>query len=347
MVLVTAVLMTMALSSGIAAADDQTSHVEAQPVPSITLNMTGGSFYNLSFMGLILKTANGALSANFNQGKWNFTSGNNGSYSYSSTVRFVPNNSQGGSQDSVAYVGFDGSEGNGGQGNNNTGGTPNGNSNNAINANVVISMKALDYSLSNVSVGNSSAVSGNYSFPQYSMLEITISVVFQNPVKGPGHLELIQLIKSPEEGNGSARYYFGKIAHDHSDKVSGDNQGVRIPSRSNVTMNGTLNAFYWWNSTYNLNGVSHNLSSSVTLKDGGVYILFDFAFNSSTSLKSIYQDPYIGIPGQPVFKNPIIKKVVGKIVNYLVINAEYFASGLASGVILLGVSYSFYRRRRF
>ena len=357
-----AAVMLMAFSSGVAAAEDQTSHVEAQPFPSITLNMSGGVYYNLSYIALILKTHNGSYVATFNHEKWNFTTGNNGTYSYASDVRFLPDNSQGLPGVSIYSQGNGGAQGKNGSGNNSSSGNPPLNSthgshggsppegitHNTTDANVVINLKALNYSLSNMSVRNSSAESQNFSFPQYSMLEITISVTFQNPVKGPGNLELVQLIKSSNETNSADRYYFGSIVHDNSKKLHDNSQGIQIPTGHNNSGNGTVNAFYWWNSIFDLNGVKQNLSSTVALSDGGIYIMFDFAFNNSTSLKSVYQDPYIGISGAPIFKNPIVKKVEGAIVNYVMINIESLSTGIAFGSVLIGSAvYSVYRKRRF
>ena len=102
------------------------------------------------------------------------------------------------------------------------------------------------------------------------------------------------------------------------------------------------------NSAVQRNVATHNLTSAVTQGNGAVYIAFNFSYNSSTSLKSVYQDPYIGISGEPIFKNPIVQKVVGTVVNYVMVNAEYFATGLVSGIVLIGgTTYSIYRKRRF
>ncbi len=352
-------VILVALSSGVATAENQSPHVEAQSFPSITLNTSGGVNYNLTYAGLYLETPNGSYMANFNHGKWNFATGNNGTYAYSSEVRFLPDNSKG---TWGAPGGPQGKRGNPGKGNTasrsisqtysplnpGAGGPPSGKSDNIIGANVIIAMKELNYSLSNMSVSNTSAKSLNFSFPQYSMLEITISVTFQNPVEGPGMLEMLQLIKSSNMSNGPDNYYFGNIAHDHSKGPLEKSQGIRMPATGNNTGNGTMNAFYWWNSAFQLNGATHNLTSAVTQGNGAVYIAFNFSYNSSTSLKSVYQDPYIGISGEPIFKNPIVQKVVGTVVNYVMVNAEYFATGLVSGIVLIGgTTYSIYRKRRF
>lgn len=364
---VVVILMLTAFFSGVASADAQESQVMAEPFPSITLNMTGGVFYNLSYMGLILQTPNGSHIASFNHGKWNFTDSSNGSYSYSSEVRFLPDNSPGPMASSVDAAAIGYSHGNGhntshGNGHNSTNGNPpqnstkgshgrgtdNGHSHNNITAEVVINLKSMNDTLSNMSVMNSSASAGNYSFPRYSMLEITISVTFSNAVEGPGNLELVQLIKSSNVTSSADRYYFGDIAHGRSNGHSESNSGVQIPAGNGTSGNSTMNAFYWWNNSFDMNGVSRNLSSNVTIADGGVYITFNFPFNNSTSMKSVYQDPYIGIPGYPIFKNPIVKKIVGTIINYVVVNIESLSAGLAFGVVLVGGAvYSIHRRRRF
>lgn len=355
-------MMLMALSSGVAMADSQSPPVEAQPFPSITLNMSSGIYYNLSYMGLILETSNGSFISNFNHGKWNFTTGPNGTYSYASDIKFLPDNSHGMFNASIDSQVMSHSHGGNGKGHNSSNGNPPTNSTRGSNgkgpanrtshftlyANVVIDMKALNYSLSNMSVGNSSAESGNYSFPQFSMLEITLSITFENPVNGSGNLQLIQMIKSSNTSDSANGYYFGNIAHGHSKKAQENSQGVQIPAGNNKSMNGSENAFYWWNNNFMLNGVSQNLSSKVDAADGGVFITFNFAFNNSTALKSVYQDPYFGIPGTPIFKNPIVKKVVGTIVNYVLVNIKSLSVGLAFGLVMIGgASYSVYRKRRF
>ncbi len=364
------VLVLIALSSGAAVAKAQTNQVEAQPFPSITLNMSGGVFYNLSYMGLILKTPNGSYVTSFNQGKWNFTSGSNLTYSYASNVKFVPDNSQGipataGNPPGGNGNGHNSTNGGNGNGHNSTsGGSSNGQQNNTqgshgggpptgiahgtIDATVAINLKALNDSLSNMGVVNSSANSNKYSFPQYSMLEITISVTFQNTVNGPGDLQLIQLIKSSNETNGVNGYYFGDIVHDNSMNVHGNSQGVQIHGGTNTSDNATANAFYWWNNNFDLNGVQQNLTSSVVAADGGVFITFNFAFNNSTQLKSVYQDPYLGVPGLGIFNSPIVHKIVKTVVNYVIVNAISLSAGIASGVVLVGgATYSVYRKRRF
>lgn len=351
--LVTAVML-ISLFSGAAAAQSQSPQVEAQTFPSITVNVSGGVSYNLSYMGLLLNTPNGSYTTSFNQGNWNFTSGNNGTYSYTSDVMFHPAGQQ------VGNSTRNGNNISGGRNSSNgshppqqstlgaQGGQSSGVSHNVISANVVINMKELSYSLPNMTIVNSSAESTSYSFPQYSTLEITFSVTFQTPVQGPGNLEMTQLITSSDRNNGAYGYYFGNIANDHTNKVNQNSKGVQVPAGNKGSGNGNVNAFYWWNNIYDMNGVQNSLNSTVAQANGGAFITFNFTFNNSTSLKTVFQDPYLGISGFPVFKNPIVKKVVGTIVNYVVINIESLSTGLAFGLVLIGAaSYSVYRKRRF
>lgn len=364
-VAIVSAVMLLALSSGVVAAEAQAPGVIAQPFPSITLNMSGGVHYNLSYMGLLLENPNGTSVASFNHGKWNFTSESNGSYIYSSEVMFLPAGSHSQFNTSLYSQGIAYSQGNhsrGGSGHNSSGGGPPQNNTNGTHGNgqtnitshaplqayVVINLNALNTSLSSMSVMNSSAAPHNYSFPQLSVLDITFSIAFQSPVNGPGNLQLIQLIKSSNTTNSANRYYFGNIAYGHSSMSQKNSQGVHILGGTNTSGNGTADAFYWWNNNFDLNNVSQNLTSTVAVADGGIYITFNFAFNNSTSMSTVYQDPYLGISGVPIFQNPIVKKAVGTVINFVIVNIKSLSAGLAFGMVLIGAaSYSVYKKRRF
>lgn len=316
-----AAVMLLAFSAGTAVADTPESEVHALSYPSVTLNVTSSAFYNLTFTGILVKTSTSIYVANFNENHWTFSKANNTSYSYTSDVKLKNTPIAGDS--ALPYD----QKGGGGPPNN-------------IFANVNISLNALGYSLNNVSISNKSLVPGNFSFPDFSVMEITISMVFQQPIQGPGTVYLLQLIKSSNESKSAANYYFGNLSQNMTDRMQGEHQGLYIPAAKSQ-----ISAFYWWNNTFQLNGVDKNLTSLVALRDGGIYIEFHFPFNGT--LNSINQDPFLGIPGNPLFKNPIIKQDIGKVVDYLLIHAEFLGTGIATGVGILGISYSFYRRRRF
>ena len=315
--------LILAFSAGTAVADTQESEVQVLPSPSITLNVTNGMFYNLTYSRIVLATQSGIYNTNFDENHWTFKKVNNTSYFYQSNVQLKKGMTGGGANDAVAPL------------DQQSGSVP------SINANVKISLNALNYSLSNVRIENLSSGALNYSFPNYSLMEITISIVLQNAVQGPGSLYLYQLIKSSNASNNAVKHYLGNGCHDMRDRMHGNHEGMQIMPSAKTR----LSAFYWWNNTFQLNGVNKNLTSIAGLKDGGIYIAFKFPFNNT--LKSIYQDPFFGVPGTPLFKNPVIQKDFGKLVNYIVIHAEYLSTGLVTGVALLGISYSVYRKRRF
>lgn len=320
-VIFAAALILIAFSAGSAVADTPESEVHALAYPSVTLNVTSSAFYNLTFMGLLVKTPNSMYVTNFNENRWSFTEINNTSYAYSSNVKLKNGIMMG---DSMAPYDQNG------------GNSPP----NEVSANVKISLNALGYALNNVSISNRSLAYGNFSFPDYSVMEITISIVFQQPIQGPGSVYLLQLIKSSNESKSAVNYYFGNLTQNMTDRMHGNHEGLYIP-----TAKSQISAFYWWNNTFELNKVAKNLTSLVALRDGGIYIEFHFPFNGT--LKSIYQDPFLGIPGNPLFKNPIIKQDIGAVVNYLLVHAEFLGTGLAAGIGVLGISYSVYRKRRF
>ncbi len=322
-VILAVAFLILAFSTGTAMADTQESEVQVLPSPSITLNVTNGTFYNLTYAGIVLATQTGVYNTNFNENHWTFKKVNNTSYFYQSNVQLTKNMPGGGVNNDVAPFDQQGSPVS------------------SLNANVKISLNALTYSLSNLSIENLSSGTSNYSFPDYSVMEITISIIMQTPVQGPGSLYLYQLIKSSNESNSAVKYFLGNVTHDMKDRMHGGHEGMQILPSAKTR----ISAFYWWNNTFQLNGVNENLSSIAGLKDGGIYIAFKFPFNNT--LSSIYQDPFFGVPGTPLFKNPVIQKDFGKLVNYIVIHAEYLSTGLATGVGLLGISYSIYRKRRF
>lgn len=322
-VILAVLFLVLAFSAGAATADTPESEVQVLPSPSITLNITNGTFYNLTFAGMALETHNVMYRTGFFENHWTFTKVNDTSYFYKSNVRLNQVAGEGMSPDVNPASNEQGSQ------------------MGTLNAEVKITLNALNYSLSNLGIENNSIVNGNFSFPDYSVMEITISVVFQQAVQGPGALYLYQLIKSSNESNNAVKYFLGNVTHNLRDRLQGDHEGMQIiPSAKE-----RLGAFYWWNNSFQLNGVNKNLTSNVGLRDGGIFIAFKFPFENS--LKSIYEDPYFGIPGTPLFKNPIIKKDFGQLINYVVIHAEYLGTGVATGVGLLGISYSIYRRRRF
>lgn len=318
-VVFTAALLLLAFSAGTAVGDTPESEVHAMSYPSVTLNVTSSAFYNLTFLGILLKTPTSAYTSLFNENHWSFSKVNNTSYFYRSSIKLT--NGPPTLDSAIPYEDHNGQA-------------------KPLAAEVNISLNALPYSLTNVSIANVSTPQGNFSFPDYSVMEITISIVFQQAIQGPGTLYLLQLIKSSNESKSAVNYYLGNLRHNMTNNMHGEHEGLYIPDAKNK-----ISAFYWWNNTFQLNGADKNLTSSVALKDGGIYIAFKFPFNGT--LKSIYQDPYIGIPGNPLFKNPIIKQDIGKLVNYFIVHVEFLGTGLAAGVGILGISYSVYRKRRF
>lgn len=328
--IVVTALFVISISAGSALADDtQTSesHVNVLPFPSINLNVTQSAFYNLSFLGLILHTQSGDYHTIFNKNHWNFIEHNNTTYYYTGIVQLTPGVGEDSSPLSSAISA-----------------NPSESEDNSasINAGVNITLSALNYQLSNFQINNTSSPSGsNYLFPNYSVMEISISVTFQNAIQGPGNLYLLQLIKSSNNSKSAVQYYFGNVTHNLTDRMHGEHRGLQVlPDRVANT-----SAFYWWNNTFQLNGVNQTMKSRVGLDFGGILIAFDFPFNNS--LKKIYEDPYIGVPNSHLFQSKLIQQSVTNLVAYLIVHAEFFGVGAAAGIGILGISYSFYRKRKF
>lgn len=323
-------LFLISISAGSALADDNhpnQSQVNVMPFPSINLNVTQSAFYNLSFLGLILHTQNGNFHTIFNKNHWKFVEQNNTTYYYTAKVELSPGTGEDNSplSPSLSTSPLEGQD-NSGQ----------------IKAAVNITLNALSYQLSNFSIrSNLSAPAGHYLFPDYSVMEITISVTFQQAIQGPGNLYLLQLIKSSNSSKSAVQYYFGNVTHNLTDRMHGENSGLQVlPNKVANT-----SAFYWWNNTFQLNGVNQTMKSRVGLEFGGILIAFDFPFNGS--MKKIYEDPYIGVPNSHLFQSKLIQQGVTDFVAYLIVHAEFFGAGAAAGVGILGISYSFYRRRKF
>ncbi len=319
-------LLVLAFSAGSAVAEDDQPVVHALPFPSITLNVTKSAFYNLSFVGLELHTPVQNYATLFHENHWTFTKYNNTTYYYQGKVAFT---SGGSIQD--GSVTPDASQED--------------NNQSPMLATVNLTLSALDYSLNNVQINNTTSPmhGSGYLFPNYSVMEISISITFQQAVQGPGTLLLVQLIKSSNSSKSAVQYYLGNVSHNLTDRMHGDHMGLQvIPDRA---LSANNSAFYWWNNTFSLNGVeNHSMRSMVGLGLGGIVIAFAFPFNST--LKSIYEDPFLGVPGTHLFQNPIIKQGINDLVAYLVIHAEFLGAGTAVGIGFLGISYSFYRRRK-
>ncbi len=325
-VIAIAFLFVLSISAGTVSADDNQSTVQAMPFPSITLNITQSAFYNLSFLGLVLHDQNGIYNTIFNKNHWNFDKHNNTTYYYTGNVGLAP-----GEHFDLTPVSSDSY----------TPAIPEGGP--PISASVNLTLSALGYQLSNVKINNTSSPSGSsgYLFPNYSVMEITVNITFDHPIPGPGQLYLFQLIKSSNSSKSAAKYYLGNVTHNLEDRMQGDHRGLQILPGDLLNSS----AFYWWNNTFDLNGVNQTLQSRVGLAMGGILVTFEFPFNST--LTSIFEDPYFGVPGTHLFQNPIVEKGVKDVVAYLIVHAEFLSAGAAAGIGILGISYSMYRRKKF
>lgn len=154
-------------------------------------------------------------------------------------------------------------------------------------------------------------------------------------IKGPGSLILIQQLGARIDRVTEPYHALANLA---KSLVRSNDTGLEINSSN-------YDAYYWWNSTYMLNGHDASLGSVRAESNNIGIVLFKYDFNRG--LKSIVQDPYFSIPQINLFNNPIIQGDIQNATQFILLHAELFVAGLGVGAILLGISYGSYRKRRF
>ena len=106
---------------------------------------------------------------------------------------------------------------------------------------------------------------------------------------------------------------------------------------------GYSQGLFWWPSNYTTNSTTMGVQSYFLRTYSGLDLGFQYYGHSTTS---IVQDPYFSIINATLNTIKIINEKLHQAYVEIVQNAELFGTGLIVGTILIGMSYSVYRRRR-
>lgn len=286
--------------------------------PQVYVNVTNNASFNVSFLALLLFTNNGAYFSYFPNERWSIDRLSNNSLIYKADLHFTNIDT---THLAVLEHRF-----------------------NITNVNTQ-SIKSEDTSTDTTPILASAVISMNKTYVSDPMnqstrnsnstgFQITFSLT-SSQITGPGDMLLVQQLGA--KINNEFRPYH-VLANASRALLNSNDTGVAVNSSS-------YDAYYWWNSTYLLNGNVTNLTSSQSTSGNVDIVVFKYQFNNG--LSSIVQDPYFSIPQVNLFNNPILQKDIQNATQFIVLHIELFIAGIITGGALLGVSYGTYRRKRF
>ncbi len=166
-----------------------------------------------------------------------------------------------------------------------------------------------------------------------SSFQLTFSMN-SNSITGQGDLLLIQQLGA-KLGNIFEQYHHLSRFSQNFTKLN--TSGISVTSTN-------YSAYYWWNSSFVVNGLTSQLNASKS-SDGNVDTLI-FQFHFTNGIHTLTQDPHFSVPSIDLFQSPILQNDIQQAANFLIIHSELLAGGLATGMALLGVSYASFRRRK-
>ncbi len=167
-----------------------------------------------------------------------------------------------------------------------------------------------------------------------SSFQLTFSMR-SNSINGPGDLLLIQQL-GDQLGNQFQQYH-------HLSRFS---QNYTKLNASGISVTNTnYSAYYWWNSSFTVNGKTSQLNASKST-DGNVDTLI-FQFHFTNGIHTLTQDPHFSVPSVDLFQSPILQKDIQQAANFFIVHSELLASGFATGLVLLGISYVSFRKRKY
>lgn len=172
-----------------------------------------------------------------------------------------------------------------------------------------------------------------------STLQITYYLSFSSEIPGTGQVIIGQGIAENSRFN-----FFNLNPQNNNMEFPHAKKGQGLIFSNKTTDNAF--AAFWWNNTYELNGMEQNLSSNYTISNNRESLVF-FTYNFTDGLKTIYQDPYFTIYGLNIFSYPVLKQDLYRAYNYILMNIEDLVAGLGIGAGIIGISYASYRRRKF
>ena len=172
-----------------------------------------------------------------------------------------------------------------------------------------------------------------------STLEITYYLKFSKEVPGNGYVVIAQGIAE------NSRFNFFTLKPQNNGPVMHGQDFGRGLVFSNNTTNSTF-AEFWWKNTYELNGITQNVSSNYTISNNRESLIL-FRYNYTDGISTVFQDPYFSLYGLNIFSYPVIKQELDRAYNFLIIHVEELIAGVGIGTGLIGMSYASYRRRKF
>ena len=315
----------MALGSYAASPSSVSSPVQANQFPGININVSPNTSYNLSYMYLIVKSDSGLMSSSFDQNNWSISDRNNNSVTYTANLTlavggqaspitsFITQSTDALSQQKSTL-------------------------NNTYKARVDIKIGKLSNDGGTLAVDNSSSM---INYVGNSTISILISIHFSEKIPGTGIVYLIQALKGNSAVN-TVKYngFNGDFNYSGTEEVSGLVVNTHPNSPTFIH-----DALYWWDNNYTEDGVQRTLNSTTFSSQNADYVVFEYPFSNGVS--SIVQDPYISVPGVNIFHNPITQEQISSAINYLIVHSEFLGAGISGGIILLGLSYGMYRKRKF
>ncbi|MCL4421355.1 MAG: hypothetical protein M1477_06670 [Candidatus Thermoplasmatota archaeon] len=278
-------------------------------LPEVYINTTDNQSFNVSYSYIFVTDNNGTYFFPFSSAKWDFKKISDYRNEYSATIHS--------SMNTFGMI-------------------------NITNQNVSGQMPYLAYEkTANVSIitNRTSEVLPN-STKTVSALEITIKIS-SSSFQSPGEISLYQFlgVRSIFNSNLSFNHYkFENFSQNKSHYL-------------NITGEKNVNAYYWWGNNYTMNGEQKVFSSNenkVTPSRLFTAVVFTYQFSVSNSTKSfdIVQDPFFSVPTFNILNHTVIYKAINSIREFLYEHIEFLGAGLATGFVLLGASYGYYRKKR-
>ncbi len=164
---------------------------------------------------------------------------------------------------------------------------------------------------------------------QYGAYSITFSMK-SSTIAGSGTLGLFQVIGASRPG--------GKIDLN-------SNNGIKYITGANssglAVNSNDIDASYWWNNTYTLNG--HSANVTYAHRPLGPFSLVVLRYNYTNGIQSLIQDPYFASPQFNFLIEHFPVKVIRESELFLVDHIQLLVAGLITGGAVLGFTYAGFR----
>lgn len=167
---------------------------------------------------------------------------------------------------------------------------------------------------------------------------ITISAIPLDSVV-PYNVVLLQSLNATI--NGSQARFVGFNGHS-GNAARNQFNGIAL-SRSDMLDHAS--GLLWWPPNYTTNGTVCPLQYSFLKTENALYLAFQYHGMSSGT--AIVQDPYLSVVNVTINGLKIINQKIQQAYKLIVDNLELVSTGSIIGVLLVGVAYTSYRRKRF